>query len=258
MKMHLSIEKIMKVIPLFFDINALQAIARWSKFSITAYTMVSLLLKQGIRPRTLIDVGANVGQFSVAALNIFKGVHVHAFEPIESCVNKLRLNTSKYSNVHIHAVALSAKQERADFHINAYSLASSLLRLSNKHQAEFSKVAEKQTVSIEVSTLDHFFSDADLLAPVLLKIDVQGAEKFVLEGGKETLKSVDYVILETSFTKMYEGETLFLDIIELMKSYGFQFIRPIDFLKSPNSREILQADILFKKQVSTGGPIGSR
>jgi len=219
----------------------------WPKFSITAYEIVSALYKQGIRPRTLIDVGANIGQFTIASLNIFKGLGVHAFEPVEACVEKLRSFTSGYGDVFIHPVALGATRERTTFYINRYSVASSILRISGKHQSEFSRLAEKENKTIEVYTLDHFFSNSALVAPVLLKIDVQGAEKLVLEGGHETLKQVNYVLLETSFTAMYDGEPLFLEMIEVMKTLNFDFIRPISFLKSTKSGEILQADVLFKR-----------
>lgn len=242
------LNKMQRLLPLFFDIQAVRAMVTWPQFSVTAYGIVSDLFKQGIRPRTLIDVGAHTGQFTIASLNIFEGVGVHAFEPVASCVEKLRANTSGYGNVCVHAVALGAKRERSIFHINSYSLASSLLRVSNKHQSEFSQVAEKETTTIEVYTLDHYFSNSVLAAPVLLKIDVQGVEKLVLEGGKETLKQVDYVLLETSFAPMYVGEPLFPEMLEVMKTCNFQFLRPISFLKSPKSGEILQADILFENR----------
>jgi FkbM family methyltransferase len=233
--------------PLLVDIKALKALVSWPVFSITSYGIVSSLFRQGIRPRTVIDVGANVGQFTVAAANIFDDVEIHAFEPIASCIDKLRANTMRYGNVKIHTVALGASCQKASFHINAYTLASSILKTSRKHRLEFPNVANSKTIMVEMATLDRFFSKRDLLAPVLLKLDVQGAEKLVVEGGEETLKRVDYVVSEASFTPMYEGEPGFLELIEVLKRFNFNFKRPVAFLTSPNSGEILQADILFQK-----------
>lgn len=241
------LRKLKRLLPLLFDIRAVKAMATWPEFSITAYGIVSDLDKQNIHPRTLIDVGANVGQFTIAAINIFDNLGVHAFEPIAACADQLRLNTSGYDDVKINAVALGARCEKSAFHINTYSLASSMLRISDKHLSEFSQATEKKTIQIEVSTLDEHFSDKALPSPVLLKIDVQGAEKRVLEGGKETLKQVDYVLLEASFTSLYEGESLFLELVEAMNKFNFDFVRPLAFIKSPKSGEILQADILFAK-----------
>jgi FkbM family methyltransferase len=241
-----KLRNLKRLLPLLLDVRAVKAMATWPEFSITAYKMVSDLDKQNIQPRTLIDVGANIGQFTIAAINIFDNLDVHAFEPIKACADQLRANVSGYDDVQINALALGARCEKSAFHINTYSLASSMLRISNKHLSEFSQATEKNTITIEVSTLDDHFSDKALLSPVLLKIDVQGAEKCVIEGGTKTLKQVDYVLLETSFTPMYEGEPLFIELIETMKSFKFEFLRPLAFLKSPKSGEILQADILFK------------
>src|SRR6267142_6558026 len=63
--------------------GALGAMLRWPYFSLTSYRMVDDLRRQGVRPRTVIDVGANVGQFALAALELWAPTSLHAFEPVE-------------------------------------------------------------------------------------------------------------------------------------------------------------------------------
>ncbi len=242
---------IKRFLPLMLDIKAIKAMLTWPKFSITAYQVVSDLFKQRIIPRTIIDVGANAGQFTIAALNIYDGVIVHAFEPVESCVDQLRINTKNYKGVHIYNIALGARPERRTFYENRSSLCSSLLKTSQKHRSEFPEAIEKSHKTLDLSTLDFFFSRIRLPEPVLLKIDVQGAEKQVIEGGRETLKQVEFVMLEASFTPMYLEELMFLELIHVMSKFKFEFVRPISFLKSPKSGEILQSDILFKRIAGT-------
>ena len=241
-------DAIQRSLPLLMDANAIKAMVTWPKFSLTAYGIVTDLFKQGIRPKTLIDVGANTGQFTVAACNIFKGIIVHAFEPIEKCVDQLRANTSRYNNIHIYPVALGDECKTAAFHMNNYSLASSLLRLSDKHQFEFSQATERETVPVAVKTLDSNFHDKPLVAPVLMKLDVQGAERKVIEGGRETLQRVDYILMETSFSPMYIGEPSFTEMVDLMRTLDFDLARPMHFLRGPRSGEILQADFLFRNR----------
>jgi FkbM family methyltransferase len=244
--MRTKLEGLWCLLPQLFDPRALRAMITWPVFSVSAYRLVTELHKQGLYPRTLIDVGANIGQFTIAALNIFKGVTVFSFEPIEMCVEKLRANTSGYSNVHIHAVALGAEYTRASFYVNTYDQASSMLQISHRHVFEFPRAAASKKVDIMVSTLDRFFTGTVLHPPVLLKLDVQGAEKLVLSGGKNTLANVDYVLMESSFSTMYVGEPLFVEMIDIMRELNFRFLRPVCFLRSPKNGEILQADILFK------------
>ena len=124
-----------------------------------------------------------------------------------------------------------------------------MLKISERHKTEFPHAKVQTSATVDVIPLDQLRSDMVLKSPVLMKIDVQGYEGEVLEGGKETLKKVDYVLLETSFTQMYEGEPLFAELVETMKSFHFDFVRPIAFLKSNKTGEILQADILFRKSL---------
>lgn len=239
--------RLKRLLPLLLDMTALKAMASWPVFSITSYTMATDLFRQGIRPRTVIDVGANQGQFSVAALNTFDDITLHAFEPLQTCAARLRANTSAFGRVFIHPVALAAETGHADFYVSTNRLSSSLLRMTGKQCEAYAGVAEKRRITVPVSTLDAFFAGASPTGPVLVKIDVQGAEKQVLEGGRATLQRVDYVVVETSFTSLYHGEPLFLEMLDVMRSLGFAFVRPVDFLKSPGSGEILQADILFRR-----------
>jgi Methyltransferase FkbM domain len=103
---------------------------------------------------------------------------------------------------------------------------------------------------VEISTLDAVFSRIELASSVLLKLDVQGYEPKVLEGGTETLRRVDYVILETSFKPLYEGEKIFMEIAQQMQGYCFSFLRPVGWLTAPETGEILQMDALFQRNVS--------
>ncbi len=68
---------ILKYLDLLLEPGAVRAIATWPKFSITSFKLVSGLAQQGILPRTVIDVGANVGQFAIASAMIFANVEVH-------------------------------------------------------------------------------------------------------------------------------------------------------------------------------------
>jgi len=99
--------------------------------------------------------------------------------------------------------------------------------------------------------LDRELKSVPLEDPILLKLDVQGYEVQVLEGAAETLKKVDYVLLEASFRPLYEGEKTFLDIARMMEARGFEFLRPVAWLSDPHNGEVLQMDALFAK--SGGG-----
>ncbi len=210
-------KKIHAVLSLLESASSIKELITWPKFSITSYTLVSGLVKQGILPRTVLDVGANVGQFAVAAAKLFPDARVHSFEPLPNCAERLRENVSKLGNVAVYPFALGASEGEVTFHVNSHSHSSSVLPLARAHRDAFPDARETQVIKAKVSTLDRVFADVEFRSPVLLKLDVQGYEAQTLRGGVETLKRIDYVVLEASFKPMYEGELLFMDLVRMME-----------------------------------------
>lgn len=230
-----------------FGLGLARAMLTWPKASVTSYTMAAGLASQGVRPRTVIDVGANVGQFAVASAKLFAPVAVHSFEPHPGCFAALKKNLASLPDTHVYPIGVGSTEGTVTFHLNSHTHSSSFLALSGKHRNAFPDAVEIESIQVSVSTLDAVFQGRELVAPVLLKIDVQGYEAEVLKGAVGTLKRVDYVILEGSFEAMYEGEVLFTDLVMHMQGRGFRFLRPVGLLRKPQTGEIVQMDALFQR-----------
>ena len=226
--------------------RAVRGLVTWPTFSVTSFAMISRLARQGVRPRTVIDVGANVGQFSVAAARLFDDVTIHCFEPLPACLEALRRNVRKLPNVTVYPIALGASEGAGVLQVNSHSHSSSLLPLAEAHRMAFPKAREVDTVDVAVSTLDHVLRGIELIPPVMLKLDVQGYEAQTIRGAINTLRRVDYLVCEASLKLMYDGETLFIELVRLMEAHGFQFMRPVGWLAHPSNGEILQIDALFE------------
>ena len=80
-----------------------------------------------------------------------------------------------------------------------------------------------------------------------MKLDVQGYERWVLDGARATLAHSEWVVLEASYSPMYEGEPSFLEVVYDMHRRGFRFERPVGWLIAPADGEILQCDALFRR-----------
>jgi FkbM family methyltransferase len=225
-----------------------RAFLTWPHFSLTSFKMILDLQRQGIVPKTVIDVGANVGQFAVSAAKIFPRVTIHSFEPDPASVQHLKRNTRNLQDLTIYPFALGERQCMTKLRINSYRHSSSILPLASGHLGAFPFAGETEKIEVKLLTLDAVFNEEELRPPVLLKLDVQGYESRVLEGGRETLKRIDFVIAEASFKPMYEGEVLFLDMVAMMKNRGFDFLRPVGWLSNPKTGEILQMDMLFARR----------
>ena len=136
---------------------------------------IDIIEKIAGQRRRCIDIGANVGLYTYRFAQLFR--HVESFEPIPLCAKII--SSSKLRNVTVHNTALSNQHGQATLNIPATGgpEATSFASLSNQF-------AEADTLTVDLQTLDSFeFSEVDLI-----KIDVEGHELEVLQGGLETLK----------------------------------------------------------------------
>ena len=246
-------DRILRYLDLLFEPGAIRAIGTWPKFSITSFKMISALARQEILPHTVIDVGANVGQFAIASAMIFPDIEVHSFEPVPETVSALKENVRTLPNVKVYPLALGERQGHCTFHVNSHSQSSSILALGKSHLEAFPHEGEARTIDVELTTLDAVFDKVDLRPPILLKLDVQGYEAQTLAGGSQTLKRCDYVVAEASFKPMYQGETPFTEILAMMERKNFEFLRPVGWLTEPRTGEVLQLDALFQRRSAFEG-----
>ena len=85
----------------------------------------------------------------------------------------------------------------------------------------FPGTEEKEERKVTVRRLDTILCRDDIEQPALLKIDVQGFEKDVLEGCKTLLPCFSYVYVECSFVELYSGQALAHEIISFLSGFGF-------------------------------------
>lgn len=197
---------------------------------------------------TIIDVGANKGQFALAANHFFPDALIFSFEPAPNSYKNLVNNTKLKKNICTFNFALGNNNGEVDFHLNNYTHASSILTLSDLQKSVSPKTRNHTDIKVQLKKLDDLKDNIEISKPSLLKLDVQGYEKEVILGAEKILNEIDYLLVEASFVPMYEGETLFNEMNEFLKKYGFILIAPVGFLQSKDL-QILQMDMLYKKEL---------
>lgn len=195
--------------------------------------------------QTILDVGANQGQFALSAAHFYPRAAVHAFEPVPEVYAALQRNTRKAARINTYNFALGSSGGALNFYHNHYSHASSALPVSDLQRQVVPATASVQQITVPVQRLDDVA--IALVPPVLLKLDVQGFEQEVLKGATATLQAIDYLLFETSFVPMYDGEPLFDDMHQFVKQLGFEFIGPVGYYQAA-TLQILQMDLLYKKK----------
>jgi FkbM family methyltransferase len=196
--------------------------------------------------RTIIDIGANEGQFAGKILTIFPNSIIHCFEPLKNVFKVLQSNFKDHKNVMLYNFGLGAEEVEKEIFKNEYSPSSSLLEMLDLHKKNFDFAVKVEHEKIDVKKLDSVFSEK-LDKPLLIKIDVQGYEEYVLQGGENVVMQADVVIIETSFYPLYIGQPLFKDIYSYFLERGFEYAGNIEQLIAPTDSKILQADAVFIK-----------
>lgn len=158
---------------------------------------------QYLKLRTILDIGANVGQFAQAARAVFPYAKVYSFEPIPKCFVQLEKQMKNDDKFQALNIGLGASNGSMLFEYNQYSPSSSFLKMTNTHTNAFPHTAKVENIEVRIERLDAVVGRLDIQQPLLIKLDVQGYENQVLEGGGETFRKAKVVIIETSFTTLY-------------------------------------------------------
>jgi FkbM family methyltransferase len=153
-------------------------------------------IRDWVKPDAIVwDIGGNLGLFAFpAALRASSG-HVYVIEPdVELAANlcrSLKLSATKKLQMSVLCIAVANFNGVALFQISKFSRAMNKLEaVGNWHDEQ---VVPEELRSVPVTTIDTL---ADTRKPPnVLKIDVEGAEMDVLEGGRVTISTFRPVIL---------------------------------------------------------------
>ena len=224
-------------------IGRLHDLLRRFGYEITPLPVDRLLRRQ---PDVILDVGANEGQFGSDLRRRGFAGRIVSFEPIPHVFERLQATTRSDDAWEIHNQALGAHAARLPMHVANHDASSSILPPSDRMDdfADFLEFAP--SVEVEVHRLDDRIDG--LCQPgerVVMKVDVQGYESAVLDGAEAALTRLDALMLELSFTPLYEGEPPVETLMARLRASGFApaYIAPA-FVQRP-SRRWIQADVLF-------------
>ncbi|MBN1548323.1 MAG: FkbM family methyltransferase [Syntrophaceae bacterium] len=193
---------------------------------------------------TVVDIGANRGQFSLAVRRWAPGAQVLAFEPLDGPGALFRKLFKGDPKVVFHQAAIGPKVGEATIHVSAADDSSSLLPISKVQERLFPGTGEVRTETIRVGRLADFVTVEDIATPAMLKLDVQGFELEALRGCEGLLKCFAYVYAECSFEELYSGQALAHEIISWLRERDFSLSGVYNMNYDRKGRAV-QGDFLF-------------
>jgi FkbM family methyltransferase len=215
--------------------------------------VAALLQEQQVN--TVLDVGANTGQFAKWIRETGYNGKIVSFEPLDDAHQKLRQAAERDLRwVVAPRMALGSVPGKIDIHIAGNGVSSSILPMLAAHReaAPDSIYVEKQSVALE--RLDDVcpVTQEDRL---LLKVDVQGYEKAVLDGAVQVLKNCRAIIIEMSLVPLYEGQYMALELWEHLTNLGFQACYFHPGFRDTKSCRMLQMDGVFVRHDGQSGGV---
>ena len=217
-------------------------------FSIASFEVVSNLKKMANQLDNIIDVGSNSGQFSKVATHFYPNAQIDAFEPLPNLYPKIEKLFASNKNITTHNLALGNEVGSIKFNKNKYGHISSILEISEENIHYPKQENDLCQIDVAIQTLDTIFASpsSKKLGKTLLKLDVQGYELEVLKGGTETLKKIDYIIIEANLEKLYKNQPTFSEMNTFLMGKGFELHGMLDFNLGSGNKYI-EVDLLYKK-----------
>jgi FkbM family methyltransferase len=196
--------------------------------------------------KTIIDIGANRGQFSLACKLWAPQAFVYGFEPLPKPFKIYKRIFKGERNFFVFNSAIGKKSKAQNIHISAKDDSSSLLPIGKNQTNFFPGTHEVSTMKIRVENLDFFITNKKILKPALMKIDVQGYEFFTLLASKSLINNFEFIYCECSYEKLYLGQKLAYEIVDLLARKKFKLIGIYNTNYDKNGKAI-QSDFLFQQ-----------
>lgn len=170
---------------------------------------LNLIKMAGIKnPKVVIDIGANVGFFSLLIKKIFPKSELYSIEPIPEIHKLLKKNLGNYKKIKTYNFAISNKK-------------GILKMVFDRNNPGTSAIADQGKITVKTITLDEFITKYNISQIDLLKIDTEGHEKEVLESGKKALSKTKYLFIEITIED--NNSYTLPEVMCMLKGNGYNF-----------------------------------
>jgi FkbM family methyltransferase len=204
---------------------------------------VGAAMRRLLKPGELfVDVGANVGYFSLLAARL--GGRVIAFEPNPDCRAELAHNIALngFGDIDVRATGIADRRGQDVLYVESEeNLGAGSLKSVSGHP-----------IAVELDTLDGQLAGE---SPAIIKLDIEGAELMALRGGTQTLERARAVICEVSEFSLRELGGSKEELFATMAGHGFRcdIISPVRRSTHSQTDICFQYDVLFTKRDRTSG-----
>lgn len=206
-----------------------------------APVLFSTLKRFGFSPRCIVDVGANHGNWTRAALAYFPTAEYVLIEPQGHLKGYIKdLINSRFAIRWVNA-GVADEPGRMTFYICHRDDSSTFIRHEPQHH---DTVASE--VEIEVKTLDQILSEYNIPVPDMVKIDAEGFDLKVLRGATRLLGKTDVFLLEAAVACPFDNSVA--KVITAMENFGYRLLDITEINRSPKYGVLWLTELVFLRK----------
>ena len=209
---------------------------------------------QNFNVNTILDIGANTGDFALGIREFFPNANIYSFEPLKDVCANLSKNMSqveinKSSNWKAFNIALGDFNGSTKIKRSERSTNSSLLEMTEFFKGAYNYIrVDSWEEEISIRKLDDFIKEKklEIVPELMIKMDVEGYEEKVIRGGEEIIKKAKIIFTEVTFkNERYKGQILFDGLYMILKEMGYRCQGFYNMAYEPKTGITLYADAVF-------------
>ncbi len=199
--------------------------------------------RRGFLPLSILDIGANKGEWSRVAKSIFPTANCFLIEPQVEMKPFLDKFCQDFPGSSWFLAGAGATIGQLTQTIWDDLAGSSFLPAESD---ELKKLGKQRLV--QIITIDSLIEERSISMPQLVKLDIQGFELEALRGAQKLFGNTEVFILETSLFQFLDNMPIFHEVIAFMAERGYLAYDFPGFLRRPYDGTLGQVDVCFAKQ----------
>ncbi len=203
------------------------------------------------RVGTVLDIGANEGQYASQLRRAGFSGRIVSFEPISEAFHVLDVNSKNDERWTVVRTALGDRVGETELAVSHSSVFSTTRTPTERLLGAAPSARSVRIEPVPLMTLDTYMAAHPVSGPLGVKIDVQGAEQDVLAGARATLTKAAFLELELPLEPVYEGQWTFVEAMTAICTDGFRPVAFENLLPDPTTGISLQVNVLFTRELAT-------
>jgi FkbM family methyltransferase len=198
---------------------------------------------RGLAPTVILDVGANVGDWTRMALAVFPTAQFLLIEPQFETRESLDRVCSEFPNVSWVLAAAGAANDHRYLNVGGDLGVSSFFPRVDEAVVQAGKQRQ-----VEIITVDNLLKSRGMRAPELVKMDIQGFEIEALKGSQTLFGKTELFVLEASLYPFYETMPIVSELVAFMHTRGYELYDIPGYFRRPLDGAVGQLDLAFARQ----------